>query len=272
MSSESDCAECQGPRAATVTVAFVTVGVKRIEWKDGDTWKEGPALVPITQSVQLRVIADPTGASFPPLQPEWSSNPNLPEMQIPGPNKSVTPQAPDLYTLTATAGGSSADITVIAYSIRMLLPHGDPTVSATDWNNHSSDAANEGNEITFKSHNTQPKCTLTCEAEILPAAAEAILAPKVTWTVDQVGTIAATWSSSVTGHSGIGQGKEVTATYQSQNGLPPNNDDFGRKNVILSFNGQAIDSSDFEVFYPKNRTQSSRREPDTCRAEQCKIS
>ena len=39
-SSESDCAECQGPRAATVTVAFVTVGVKRIEWKDGDTWKE----------------------------------------------------------------------------------------------------------------------------------------------------------------------------------------------------------------------------------------
>jgi len=68
--------------------------VKRIEWKDGDTWKEGPALVPITQSVQLRVIADPTGASFPPLQPEWSSNPNLPEMQIPGPDKSVTPQLP----------------------------------------------------------------------------------------------------------------------------------------------------------------------------------
>ena len=43
----------------------------------------------------------------------------------------------------------------------------------------------------------------------------------------------------------------MTATYQSQNGLPPNNDDFGRKNVILSFNGQAIDSSDFEVFYLK---------------------
>jgi len=116
-SSESDCAECQGPRAATVTVAFVTVGVKRIEWKDGDTWKEGPALVPITQSVQLRVIADPTGASFPPLQPEWSSNPNLPEMQIPGSEKTFTPEQPGNYEITATAGTSLAGITVVAIGV-----------------------------------------------------------------------------------------------------------------------------------------------------------
>ena len=46
----------------------------------------------------------------------------------------------------------------------------------------------------------------------------------------------------------------MTATYQAAIRLPDNNNDFGRKNVILLFDGAAIDSSDFEVFYPKDET------------------
>jgi len=142
-------------------------------------------------------------------------------------NRDCAPQ--ESYTVGPT--------TAAPFVVEITTPNGDPTTSA------GANATNERTYITV----ANPTVTVPCGAASVPDAS------KLRWTIDDVGTIRATWSPSIPGDPHTGTGLTPTATFT---GMPPNYNDFGAKTVTVIVDGLAScqDTQVVEIFFGKDYT------------------
>ncbi len=172
-----------------------------------------------------------------------------------------TPLETGDVTITATAPGTEGPITdsvtITIIKVEIKLPHGDPSISATAWNDPDSDAANVGNERTFSGGNSPGIATVTvpCVASIEPASVENEFSDRLRWSIDNVGPIQAVWNPHVDCDPHKGKGLSPTATFTTTaDGLPANNDAFGTKVVRLQVDGMDCGerTTNVEIFYPRD--------------------
>jgi hypothetical protein len=128
-------------------------------------------------------------------------------------------------------------VTGTAFKVEVTTPNGDPTTSA---------GANATNERTYDS-SASPVVTVPCAASSVPEP------DKLRWTIQNVGSIQATWNPSVPGDPHTGKGLSPTATFS---GMPPNYNDFGPKTITLTVDGFSgcQDTQVVEVFFPRDAT------------------
>jgi hypothetical protein len=149
------------------------------------------------------------------------------------------------FTATATRECAPDSITIgpetaQAIGLEITTPNGDPTTSA---------GANATNERTYSTAGVDPTVTVPC------AAASVADPTLLRWTIDDVGSIRATWSPSVPGDPYTGTGVSPTATFT---GMPPNYTDFGAKTITLTVDGRpncpGQDTQIVEIFFGKDDT------------------
>jgi hypothetical protein len=165
--------------------------------------------------------------------------------------ESVGSLPPDRYRLevSCTCEGQknfnrTIDFTVFSFKIK--YPHGDPSKSATDWDNVLSEEANRGNELTF-GRGARPAITkleVACEAEVVPAAVTEDVKDLLRWRIEDIKDegdlgneqlIKATWRPHPQGDQHAGRGLRCTATFTTpRTGLPRLNSAFGPKIVALT--------------------------------------
>ncbi|UCC31535.1 MAG: hypothetical protein JSU86_04505 [Phycisphaerales bacterium] len=180
----------------------------------------------------------------PPVTPTYTwviTKPDGATVNGSGATAPVVADQPGTYSCTFTATANRdcppPDYTIgpatgAPFVVEITTPNGDPTTTA---------GANATNERTYSS-GADPTVTVPCAAANVPEAS------RLRWTIDDVGTIRATWSPSVPGDPYTGTGLSPTATFT---GMPPNYDDFGAKTITLTVDGLANcqDTQAVEIFY-----------------------
>jgi hypothetical protein len=156
----------------------------------------------------------------------------------------------------------------VQVQVAIKYPHGDPSVSATNWSDGSTDEANWSNEKTFS--DAQPItgisiCVVSCEATVQTNPPVAYCADALRWTIDDVGPIRAEWTNHVEGDPHTGKGLMTTAVFATSTGLPEDNSAFGSKTVTLTVEGLpgAGGTTTVEVFYPRGASNHSGGQPDS---------
>lgn len=178
----------------------------------------------------------------------WTSS-NTSKVNVIGSGASCTVIGLASGTVTVTATyqvgtqNVSDTIEVIAYSIAIEHPNGDPIAAGSATNEFTYSGAAPG-VMTFE-----------CRAKVDPdnAHTQADADDKLRWAVDTVGNSALSWSVPDAADATLGKGRVSTATFT---GLPQRHDDFGPKVVTLRYVGTRTfdQTTKIEVFWAKTST------------------
>lgn len=125
--------------------------------------------------------------------------------------------------------------------LKLITPRGDPRTAPR--------AAGDGqNEFTFDS-NTPGKLVINFKASVTPSSAINSVAGRVSFTCEGISGSSFAWDTNNTGGKAKAAGGYLVAK-ATFTGLPQKNDDFGRKRVELLLDGERIEETRIEVFFP----------------------
>jgi hypothetical protein len=157
--------------------------------------------------------------------------------------------------MNANEGGNVAGSRV-AYLRKVDLispagnPDNDPVNNPIDGGDGTGTVPNGANEFTFS---TASNGVLTIQFKAEVGGGSSVLnaiKDRVTFTIENIGQ-APSWNAANPGGKASVSGNYLVAT-ATFTGLPENNSDFGKKKVELLFDGNVLEKSEIEVFFPKH--------------------
>ena len=141
-------------------------------------------------------------------------------------------------------------------SLRLVTPHGDPRTAPVD-------SGRGQNEYTFSAA-TPGVLTINFEARATPSSPGIVqhIKDRVAFSVEAITGSTMHWDDANSNGRALVRGEKLVAT-ATFTGLPVNIDDFGKKKVRLLLDGNTIEKTNIEVFFPRDEKNHPRGQPNS---------